>query len=347
MSTIRSLPASVLETWITSAFVATGMPADAAKQVAHMLVQTSLWGIDSHGVARTPHYLNRIAHGSINVRPDLKFSRTAAGTGQVEGGHGLGFVVCEFAMRQAIELAREAGVGAVGVGNSSHCGAIGLYTRQATRAGMIGIGFTHSDSFVTPHGGNRAFFGTNPISIAFPGADPDRPLCVDMATSIVPWNRIMNARREGRPVAPGLGVDAAGEESTDPARIVAVRPTAEHKGYALAFAIDMLCGPLNGMAFGPHLTPMYAQLEQPRRLGSFMLAIDPQRFAGGALLAGALLAAATEAKSQKEGVLAPGDPEYRTAEQRSRDGIPVEPGLWTEFVEWSARLRIAPPAGGA
>jgi ureidoglycolate dehydrogenase (NAD+) len=343
MSASRSIPAATLEAWITSAFAATGVPADAAGQVARMLVQTSLWGIDSHGVARTTHYLNRITHGSINPRPDVRFTRTAAGTGQVDGGHGLGFVVCELAMRHAIELAREAGVGAVGVANSSHCGAIGLYTRQAVRAGMIGIGFTHSDSFVTPHGGNRAFFGTNPISIAFPGGDPERPVCVDMATSIVPWNRIMNARREGRPVPPGLGVDAAGEESTDPARIVAVRPMAEHKGYALAFAIDMLCGPLNGMAFGPHLTPMYAQLDQPRRLGSFMLAIDPQRFAGGAVLAGALLAAVTEVKAQKEGVLAPGDPEYRTAAQRSRDGIPVEPGLWAEIAAWSARLRIPSP----
>jgi ureidoglycolate dehydrogenase (NAD+) len=342
MSAIRPVPAPDLAAWITSALAAAGVPGDAAAQTARMLVQTSLWGIDSHGVARATHYLNRITQGSIAVRPNLRFTRTAAGTGQVDGDHGLGFIVCEFAMRHAIELAREAGVGAVGVANSSHCGAIGLYTRQAAQAGMIGIAFTHSDSFVTPHGGNRAFFGTNPISIAFPGPDAERPVCVDLATSIVPWNRIMNARREGKPVPPGLGVDAAGEDSTDAASIVAVRPMAGHKGYALAFAIDMLCGPLNGMAFGPHLTPMYAQLDERRKLGSFMLAIDPARFAGGALLAAALLAAVTEVKAQKDGVLAPGDPEYRTAEQRGRDGIPVEPGLWAEMAAWSGRLKIAP-----
>jgi LDH2 family malate/lactate/ureidoglycolate dehydrogenase len=34
--------------------------------------------------------------------------------------------------------------------------------RQAAESGMIGIAFTHSDSFVAPHGGTRAFFGTNP-----------------------------------------------------------------------------------------------------------------------------------------------------------------------------------------
>lgn len=33
--------------------------------------------------------------------------------------------------------------------------------------------------------------------------------------------------------------------------IVAVKPMAGHKGYALAFMIDMLCGPLNGMNLWP------------------------------------------------------------------------------------------------
>jgi len=347
MTTLRHLPAPALLEWGTAALAAAGVPPEDAAQTTRMLVQTSLWGIDSHGVARLPHYLNRITQGSIAVRPELAFKRTAAGTGQVDGGHGLGFVVCEFAMRHAIGLSGEAGVGAVGVANSSHCGAIGLYTRQAARAGMIGVGFTHSDSFVTPHGGTKAFFGTNPISIAIPGTDPERPFCVDMATSIVPWNRIMNARREGVSVPVGLGVDAEGRDSTDPARITAVKPMAAHKGYALAFAIDMLCGPLNGMTYGPHLTKMYEQLDQRRRLGSFFLAIDPARFAGGAVLAGVLVAAIAEAKAQKEGVLAPGDPEYLTAETRTRSGIPVEPGLWAEIADWSGRLRIPLPAGTA
>jgi ureidoglycolate dehydrogenase (NAD+) len=120
---------------------------------------------------------------------------------------------------------------------------------------------------------------------------------------------------------------------------------AEHKGYSLAFAIDMLCGPLNGMAYGPHLTKMYDQLDEHRRLGSFFLAVDPSRFAGGAVLAGVLVAAIAEVKAQKEGVQAPGDPEYRTAETRGRVGIPVEPGLWAEIADWSGRLRIPLPAG--
>jgi len=335
--------AGALRAWTAHALERAGVAATDAGRVADCLVQTSLWGIDSHGVSRLPHYLDRIELGSINPRARPVFTRSGPGTGSVDGDHALGFVAVSLAMDHAIMLAREAGVGVVGVSNSSHCGAIGLYTRKATAAGMVGIGFTHSDSFVTPHGGDHAFFGTNPISIAVPTGDPARPLCVDMATSIVPWNIIMNARMAGQPVAPGLGVDAAGAESTDPEQIVAVRPAAGHKGYALAFAIDMLCGPLNGMNYGPHLTRMYTELDQPRRLGSLMIALDPARFAGAATLAPAVAAAIREVKAQREGILAPGDPEYRSAEARGRDGIPMDAPLRAELRHWAAKLGVEPP----
>ena len=334
------IPSARLETWVEAAFTAAGLPAQDAALSAGLLVQTSLWGIDSHGVARVPHYLNRLSLGSIRARPELKFTRTAPATGQVDGGDGLGFVVLDFATRHAIDLARDAGVGAVGVSNSSHCGAIGLYARQITRAGQIAIVFTHSDSFVTPHGGDRAFFGTNPIAIAIPTPDPDRPFCADLATSVAPWNRIMNARRENQPVPPGLGVDRDGRDTTDPHAIVALRPAAGHKGYALAFAIDLLCGPLNGMAYGPHLAPMYAQLDRPRCLGSFVLALDPSRFAGGAALAAVVATAMAEVKTQGREVLAPGDPEYGSESRRRAEGIPVESSLLEELRHWATRLGL-------
>lgn len=346
----RPLPANgrmvahgAISHWISRAFQAVGVPEGDARLTASMLVQTSLWGIDSHGVARTTHYLDRISHKSIVPDPVLAFKQTAAATGQLDGGHGLGFVVCERAMGHAIEMARQAGCGAVGVSNSSHCGAIGLYTRQAAKSGMVGIALTHSDSFVVPFGGNKPFFGTNPISIALPSQNPEEPFCVDMATSIVPWNRIMNARRDNQTLPVGLGVDSEGRDTEDPNLVRAVKPAAEHKGYALAFAIDMLCGPLNGMNYGPGLAKMYGQLDQHRRLGSFMVAIDPLRFSGGATMAAVIAAAITEVKSQKEGILSPGEPEYRTAAQRSRDGIPVESGLWEEICAWSAKLNIPQP----
>ncbi len=310
--------------------------------MANGLVRTSLWGIDSHGVARLPHYLNRVANRTINARPRFRFSRTAAATGVLDGDHGLGISVLHAGMERAIRLAKRSGVGVVGIVNSSHCGSIGLYTRQAAAEGMIGISFTHTDSLLQTYGGSRAFFGTNPISIAFPWPSRE-PLCVDMATSIVPWNKVQNAKLAGTSLPAGWAVDENGNDCTDPRRAVAVKPMGAHKGYALSFIIDMLCGPLNGMAFGPHIVSMYGDLGKKRRLGSLVMAIDPARFPGGNTLAASIRRAIREVTSEGRTVLYPGQPEYIARRRRTKSGIPVPPSLQAEFETWSRRLRIVPP----
>ena len=251
-------------------------------------------------------------------------------------------------MDEAIALARKNGIGAVGVANSTHCGAAGLYGRQAARAGFIGVAFTHSDSFVAPHGGTKKFLGTNPICITVPTGDPERPICLDMATSAVPFNRIMNYRRENRPLGAGWALDRKGKPTRDARAVECLLPLAGHKGYAMAFMIDLLCGPLNGMPFGPHIPQMYQQLSRRRRLGSFYIAIDPKRFAGGKTMPRVAKKMANEARAQPraradEPVLAPGDPELSSAEQRSRAGIPVEAGLRQEMERWSVRLGVSAP----
>lgn len=341
------ISADALRTWARAALQASGVPPEDAALVAGHLVQTSLWGIDTHGIARLPHYLNRLAAGSIEARPELNIQQTGPATASLDGGHGLGMVVCARAMDEAMRLAGEAGVGMVGCYNSTHCGAIGLYGRQAARAGLIGIAFTHADAIVVPHGGKRPFLGTNPLCIAVPCADGE-PVCLDMATSWIPFNRVMNARRDNGTLPEGVAVDADGHSTVDPHAAAALLPLAGHKGYAAAFMIDILCGLLNGAPFGPHIPPMYQDLTARRRLGSLMMAVDPSRFGGGAALAGQVAVMAREARVQPpaatEGeVLVPGDPEYRTARRRVKAGIPVEPGLMEQVREWSRRLQVEPP----
>ncbi|HKJ96057.1 MAG TPA: Ldh family oxidoreductase, partial [Gammaproteobacteria bacterium] len=230
-----------LADWASAALRASGVPDTDARLVADSLVQTSLWGIDTHGIARLPHYLGRLEAGSTRARPTLQLTRTAAGTATLEGDHGLGIVICERAMREAVTLASESGVGVVGCRHSTHCGALGLYGRQAVRAGMIGFAFTHADAIVAPHGGSRAFLGTNPICIAVPNAH-GQAVCLDMATSAIPFNRVINARRDGGSLPDNVAVDSSGQPTTDAHAAAALRPMGEHKGYALAFLIDVLCG---------------------------------------------------------------------------------------------------------
>ncbi len=341
------LDATSLTAWAIACLQRSRVPEVDARCLAESLVQTSLWGIDSHGIARLPHYLNRLAHGSVNPSPQIVVTRSGTATAQVAGDRGLGIVIAHRANRVAMEIAREHGIGAVGVSDSSHCGAIGLYSRAAAREGLIGLAFTHSDKIAAPYGGHRPVLGTNPISMAFP-REGSEPVCLDMATTSIPWNRVMNARREGAAIAPGVALDADGHETTDAQTAAALRPLGGldygHKGYGLALAVELLCGPLHGNPWGPQIGPMYAELERPRRLGAFFVALDPMRFAGGAAFAATVEQIARTLAAEPGAPKMPGDPESEAEARRRAEGIPIEPGLAAEMRTWSARLGVACPA---
>ena len=329
-----------INNWGIQALTIMGVPLSDATIIMAALVTTSLYGIDSHGIARITHYLKRFDNGTLNKNPQCQFTKTAAATGQLDGNDGHGIVIMTKATEYAIHLAQEAGVGVVGVSNSSHCGAIGLYTRKVTEAGMVGIAFTHSDALVVPFGGKKPFFGTNPISIAFPTENVNEPICLDMATSIVPWNYMINAKREKATVPLGLGVDGEGNDTIIAEDIVAVKPMAAHKGYGLAFLIDMLCGPLNGMNFGPNMTSMYQDLDKKRKLGSLIIAIDPQRFGGREVIRTVGTAVIKQVQTHGDNVLFPGQPEYISKQERIKNGIPITLAIADDFNQWSDKLGI-------
>jgi len=333
-----------LTAWAVACLEKAGVPPAEAKLVGESLVQTSVWGIDSHGVLRLTHYLNRLTIGSIKPAAVPVVTRTGPVTAQVHGEDGLGIVHAALAMETAIEMATESGAGIVGVGHSSHCGAMGLYTRMAARAGLVGIAMTHSSSIVVPHGGKRSYFGTNPISIAFPRRGSE-PLCLDMATSQVAWNKILNARIEKQPLEEGIAVDAEGRPTTDAdlarAAVPLGGPVYGYKGYGLAFMIDLLCGVLNGMTFGRHINSMYEDLQNPRKIGHFLMALDPGRFAGAESLEAQVDAVVEDLRGEGP-ILHPGEPELLEERKRLAQGIPIDDEALADMARWSRRLGIRP-----
>jgi ureidoglycolate dehydrogenase (NAD+) len=335
-----------LAEWAAACLRATGVPASDARVVADALVLTSLWGIDSHGLLRLTHYLERLRRGSIHASAAGRIEDTGPCTASFDGEHGLGILHGRRAMAHAIELAHAAGVGIVGVRNSSHCGAVGLYARQAAEAALIGIAFTQASAMVVPHGGQTGYFGTNPIAIAFPRQGA--PLCLDMATSQVAWNKVVNARVERRALPSGLAVDAEGRSTTDAQEARALIPLGGpeygYKGYGLAMMVDLLSGALNGMGFGRHISGMYDNLDAPQKIGHLVIAIDPRRFAGGATLEATVRALTDDVVHAGAAVQVPGDPELRAERERRATGIPIEAGALADMQAWSARLDVDFPS---
>ena len=307
-----------LEAFSAACLEKLGLRAADAGLVAATLVAANLRGVDSHGVVRLPHYATRLRNGTVKARPEITAQRSAASAAVVEGDAGMGQLVAARAMHEAIALARETGVGAAVARNSSHCGACAWFVEMAVKEGMIGIALTHTDSIMVPPGMKRIFLGSNPIAFGAPGAR--EPVIIDMSTTHVAWGKILVARQEGKPIPPDWGIDAGGQPTTDPHRVVGLAPTGGHKGYALAMMVEILCAQLAGVPFGRHVTKMYGELDRPRNLGHFMLALDPRRFTGAHF--GAAIDSFLD-EIRGEGALAPGDPERLSAERRRRDGIPL------------------------
>src|SRR5438046_9157990 len=100
-----------LSAWARDCLEKVGVPPPEAKLVSESLVQTSVWGVDSHGVLRLTHYLRRMTIGSIKAASTPVVMRTGPATAQVHGEDGLGIVHATLAMETAIELPRENGAG--------------------------------------------------------------------------------------------------------------------------------------------------------------------------------------------------------------------------------------------
>ena len=275
-ATAVRVPLPHLKTFVVAVLHAVGVPRKDGTIVADCLLTANLSGVDSHGVVRLAHYVRRLTNGSIEPRPDIRFERKSAALGYLDGGHGLGHVVGHRAALEAIELAAEAGTGAVSVGNSSHFGMAGYYALRLASQGYIGLCMTPTDPFLVPYGGSEPFFGTNAISLGFPAEGA--PVVVDMATTTIPYGKVALAAVEGSAIPDNWGVDAQGHPTTDPDRVVGLYPAGGPKGSGLAMAIDIFGSLLAGMPWGPHIARMYGDLDSPRRLGHFFAAWDVRRF---------------------------------------------------------------------
>jgi ureidoglycolate dehydrogenase (NAD+) len=341
------IPESKLSVFVVDLLCAVGVPKEDAAIVADCLLTANLSGVDSHGVVRLAHYMRRLENGTIKPRPQLSFTQTAPAMGMLDGGDGLGHVVAYHATTHAMTLAAEAGTGLVAIGNSSHFGMAGFYVLRMIESGFAGMSMTATDRMLVPFGARKAFFGTNPICFGFP--TDGIPVVLDMATTAVAYGKVALAAVEGQAIPDTWALDANGNPTTDPRAVAGLHPAAGPKGSGLAMVIDIFCSLLAGMAWGPHINRMYAELDTPRHLGHFIMAIDVNRFLPVARFKETLGAMVHELTALEpapgfDQVYYPGQIEGLQRAHRRATGIPIEPGLADELAALGQRYQVPFPA---
>ena len=341
--TTQLVPAAALRAFVQRTLSAVGVPEDEAGIVADCLLTANLSGIDSHGVVRLDHYIQRLQNGTIKIRPPPTFERCAPSLGIMDGDDGLGHMVTYRACTEAMAMARESGAAVVTVRNSSHFGMVGFYLLRLAAEGFIGMMMTDTDPFLIPFGSRKPFFGTNPIAFGFP--TDGIPVILDMATTSVPYGKLALAIAEGKPIPADWGLDANGEPTTDPNAVAGLHPIAGPKGSGLAMIIGILCSVLSGMPWGPHINKMYAEMNERRELGHFIIAFEVERLMPLEMFKGRLGEMLKEFGELPpvEGfdkIHYPGEIEGLRREQRAKEGIPIEPGLYAELAGLGERFGV-------
>ncbi len=338
------LDAKRLERVLAQHLSAVGVEGESAGHVVASLLQTSLRGVDSHGIQLFPHYVRASKAGRINVAPRITVQNTGESTAILDADHAFGHRAGADAVDLAIQLAQETGAGIVSVKHSTHFGAAAYFALRAADQGMLGFAFTNADSLVKAFNARTAVFGTNPICFAAP-LEREGPLCLDMATSIVSWNKVRGRQANGEELPLEWAFDSAGNATKEPALARSLNPTGGYKGFGLGMMVEILCGLLAGGPIATEILTMYgAPIHARRSISHCLMAIDISRFVDLGSFRNRLQALVAQIRAMPptaDSVMVPGDPEKKAFSERSAAGIPVTQPVFDSLCEIGDDFREA------
>lgn len=337
------IAADDLRAFVVRLFRAVDTPEDIAERVASILVNADLAGHPSHGVLRIPDYLRQIEAGGMDTSARPEITRERPGAASVDARRGWGHHAAYWSMDLAIRKAKENGMAGVSLDNCNHIGRLGEYAEQAAAGGCIGMatfGFGGPGAgAAAPFGGTTRALGTNPIAIGAPTGD-DTPFVSDFATTIIADGKIRLAQAQGAQLPPDYILDRDGNPSTNPDDFFdggSLLLAGGHKGYALSLATCLLSA----------LTGAY-DAEKKRVIGVFLMAIDIGAFRDTD-------AYARDARSFLDGitanppapgvakVLAPGEMEKRSRDEKTASGIDLPVVVWQRLCDGAAKVGASLP----
>lgn len=339
--------ADALTTLIADTFAAAGAGAAEARGIAENLVMANLSGHDSHGVVRTPRYLQNERLGQMRFGETIETVIDGGAFALLDGRFGFGQTVGRQAVEDGIARAESHGVSVVALRKAGHIGRIGEWAEMALAKGYASIHFVNvaRSMLVAPFGGAERRMSTAPVCVGVPNPDGDDFL-LDFATSKAAEGKVLVSLKGGKPPPPGSLIGEDGALTEDPHALYgdvpegtvpdprkgpgALAPMGDHKGSGLAIACELLAGALTGSApAGPGEGPYNGMLS---------IYVDPARIDDGAGWGGMVsdyidfVRSARPADPAKP-VMVPGDPERRARAERRANGVPLPRGTWDSLVD--------------
>jgi (2R)-3-sulfolactate dehydrogenase (NADP+) len=260
---------------------------DNAASVASALVQADADGIYSHGVARLPVYADQSKCGKVDGFANPIATKTGTAAVHIDGRCGFAYPAINLGIAEAIEMVKKAGVVAVAIGNSSHAGVLGHHVERLANHGLASMAFVNTPAAISPWGGNRPLYGTNPIAFSCPRPHA-LPLVIDLSVSKAARGKIKFAADGGEAIPDGWALDANGEPTTDAEAVLqggSLLPIGDAKGAALALMVELMGAAMTGSLYGYEASSFFDTKGGPPRTGQFFFVFKPGHLGGDGVLA--------------------------------------------------------------
>jgi LDH2 family malate/lactate/ureidoglycolate dehydrogenase len=210
--------------------------------------------------------------------------------------------------------AKTNGIAMVSIINSRGMHTMHLWTQGLAKRGLLALcSWNGGPDAVIPHNGTKGLMGTNPFTYAFPGDKGD--VVIDMATSEIPYFKIVEAKKSGTQLPPNTAVDSAGELTVDASKALSDKGVSNllpmgggYKGYNLNYLMEIMTSALIGARTSAEMSDDYIEHEH----GGFIIAIDISKVTDKAKYTASVKTLNEEIRTQKpkagvEKVDVPGD----------------------------------------
>ena len=345
----KVVQADALREFGKAVFDALGVPEQDALMVADSLVATELWGHASHGMLRLPWYVARLRHGAMHPTDRSAVETDNGAVVVIDGNHSMGQVLAMNAVELGMARAGRYGISAVAVRNSNHFGTAAYFTRKAAEKGFITFLATNASPAMAPWGGKEKLIGTNPWSIAAP-AGKRGVVVMDIANTAVARGKIYLAAERGDPLPEGWAADEQGVPTTAASDALhgLILPMAGHKGYVIAFMMDVLAGVLTGSQFGHGVNGPY-QADKPSGCGHLLITLDINAMMPGELFMARLNQLIDQVKEAPTAhgvaeIFYPGELEDRHTRHHLAAGITLAERTWESLSRLAEEMAVALPA---
>ncbi len=245
------IPRDVYAAVARAAFLKQGFsPADVDGMVRY-LIEVKEAGNKSHDLRKMLDLRKKFGKNAGDPAGKVRILRSSAVIDQWDCGCALGPRVIYDATDTAMAKAKHFGIGMVVGHKFAHYGCGFGYAYNAVKQGMIfKLWSTASLAEVVPVGGKRPATGTNAWTLGFP-VKPGKHFVFDAATSsmamgVVQSMRVRCEAGEKVELPPDAALDANGNVTRDPMKVVSLLPFGGYKGGALSIMSELYCAYVGG-----------------------------------------------------------------------------------------------------